>query len=257
MAVEARNYRTLASREPVVVLPEVAAWRRSAQTREQGRKAVALVTTGPRQSGPAVSGVASACKFAGRRRRTGPFAAMGVVAFTVGAAAANPYSVGAGVLMAAFGITATVSKLRRARWERVARIVLRWERPQFVPRRTHWNGGALALHWPAILARADALGVENPEVFLAIASDEERWFSVGEGLAVFGALAKNSLTGAPEQADLARLVDVLGAKESARISAEPEEEPLRFRLEYVDASDGRSDDELFASGYCVALAGER
>jgi hypothetical protein len=174
---------------------------------------------------------------------------MGVLAFTMGAAAANPYSVGAGVLMGAFGITATVSKLRRARWEREARIVLRWDRPRVLPRRTHWNGGALALHWTEIIARAEALGVANPEAFLAVASAREPWFPVHEGLTVFGALANGCLPGAPEQADLARLVDVLGAEELASTGAE---EPPRFRLEYVDASDGRTDDELFATGYCVA-----
>ncbi len=202
-------------------MPAVDAWRRSARRREWGRKAFVAVIAVP----AAVVGLAIAVA-------AGP---SGLTAF--------------GALLAAWGAALAAYGFRRARWERVARIVLRWDRPRVVPRRTHWNGGALALHWREIVARAEALGVANPEAFLAVASDREPWFPVHEGLTVFGALANGCLPGAPEQADLARLVDVLGAEELAGTGAE---EPPRFRLEYVDASDGRSDDELFASGYCVA-----
>lgn len=62
--MEARNYRTLAAREPVIV-PAVDAWRRSARRRGEARKAIALVTTGP-------------------------FAVMGVLAFATGYCVAHP-----------------------------------------------------------------------------------------------------------------------------------------------------------------------
>jgi hypothetical protein len=170
------------------------------------------------------------------------------------------------------------------------RIVLRFDRPRVVPTRAHYFGSALAASWSETVARAeapasnsapssasrtDALGVTNPEVFLAIASDNDRWFPVHEGLAVFGPLANAWLPGTRERADLARIVAMLASappsagndapSPASRTDAfadndapspasrtDASTEPLRFRLEYVDGRDPRTGNELFATGYCVA-----
>jgi len=232
--VEAHDYRTLATRAPVTVVPEVEAWRRKARRDKRWRKAIAVLITAP-------------------------FVVSGVLTLAVALAVANPIAAGVGLLLAAFGTLLTVYELHQARWEREVRIVLRFDRPRTVPTRAHYFGSALAARWTEIVARANAsdgaessanaLGVANPEAFLAVASDGERWFPVHEGLAVFGALSNGCLPGAREGADLARLVAILASA--------PPSQDLRFRLEYVDGRDPRTSKELFASGYCVALAGER
>jgi hypothetical protein len=222
--VEARNYRTLATREPVTVVPEVEAWRRKAGRDKRWRKAVAVLITAP-------------------------FVVSGVMTLAVALAVAEPLAAGVGLLLAAFGTLLTVYELHQARWEREVRIVLRFDRPRAVPTRAHYFGSALAARWSETVARAEAFGVTNPEVFLAFASDSDRWFPVHEGLAVFGALTNGCLPGARPSADLARLVAILASA--------PASQDLRFRLEYVDGRDPRTSKELFASGYCVALAGER
>jgi len=223
--VEAPNYRTLATSEPVVV-PAVEAWRREVARREAGRKVRVTVTVVP-------------------------VALCGVLVAAFGVSLGDPFAAGVGLVLAALGTLMSIHGFRQARWEREARIVLRWDRPGV----THSvaDGGALAASWKEIVARAEALGVANPEGFLAVASETDRWFSVREGLDVFRALANGCLPGAQDQADLARLVDTLSTAPPPSPSRRKgkSNEPLRFRLEYVDASDGRSANELFASSYCV------
>jgi hypothetical protein len=134
----------------------------------------------------------------------------------------------------------------RFRRDRAVRIVVRFDRPWAVPNRSHWHGRALAQNWNALVTEAQARNIPNPEAFLAVASDTTAWFPVREGLDVFQALGE-SPPGAPARADLTLLVDAL----STAPPLSPSTEPLRFRLEYVDAQDRRSANELFASGYCV------
>ena len=239
-AVEPRDYRTLATREPVAVVPEVEAWRRKAGRDKRWRKALAVLITAP-------------------------FVVSGVMTLAVALAVANPLAAGVGLLLAAFGTLLTVYELHQARWEREVRIVLRLDRPRAVPTRAHYFGSALAASWSETVARAeapasisapssasrtDALGVTNPEVFLAIASDNDRWFPVHEGLAVFGPLANAWLPGTRERADLARIVAMLASAPPSAGNDAPS--PIWFRLEYVDGRDPRTGNELFATGYCVA-----
>jgi hypothetical protein len=132
----------------------------------------------------------------------------------------------------------------RFRRDRAVRIVVRFDRPWAVPNRSHWHGRALAQNWNALVTEAQARNIPNPEAFLAVASDATAWFPVREGLDVFRALAGTS-TGA--EADLTLLLATLATAPPPS----PSTEPLRFRLEYVDAQDRRSANELFASGYCV------
>jgi hypothetical protein len=266
-------------------MPEVEAWRRKAGRDKRWRKAVAVLITAP-------------------------FVVSGVMTLAVALAVANPVAAGVGLLLTVFGTLLIAYELHQARWEREVRMVLRFDRPRAVPTRAHYFGSALAASWSETVARAEACEVTNPEVFLAIASDSDRWFPVHEGLAVFGPLTDAWLPGTRERADLARIVAMLASappsagndapspasrtdafaendapspasrtdafaendapSPASRTDAFAENdapspasrtdastEPLRFRLEYVDGRDPRTSNELFASGYCVALAGER
>lgn len=218
--MEAPNYRTLATSEPVVV-PAVDAWRREAARRERG-----IAIRFARGGGIALVTMGGVFVVQGLRDPVAP-------------------AIAAAVMLPLMGIALFV-QFRRTREAEGARIVVRFDRPWAVPNRSHWHGRALAQHWKALVLLAEARNVANPEAFLAVASDTTAWFPVREGLDVFRALAE-SPSGAPARADLTLLVDTL----STAPPPSPSTEPLRFRLEYVDAQDRRSANELFASGYCV------
>jgi hypothetical protein len=233
--VEAPNYRTLATSEPIVV-PAVEAWRREAARRERW----------------------IAIRFAAR----GGYALV-MVAFLLfirGVRDPMPVAVATAVIVPVL-VVVMIVQFRRNLQAEGARIVVRFDRPWAVPNRSHWHGRALAQNWNALVTEAQARNIPNPEAFLAVASDTTAWFPVREGLDVFQALAE-SPSGAPARADLTLLVDALSTapppspsmSEDAPSPAsrtDASAEPIRFRLEYVDARDRRSANELLASGYCV------
>ena len=233
--MEAPNYRTLATSEPVV-LPAVEAWRREAARRERG-----IALRFARGGGIALVTMGGAFVVQGLRDPVAP-------------------AIAAAVMMPLIGIALFV-QFRRSLQAEGARIVVRFDRPWAVPNRSHWHGRALAQNWNALVTEAQARNIPNPEAFLAVASDTTAWFPVREGLDVFQALAE-SPSGAPARADLTLLLATLSTAPPPSPSAgndapspasrtDASDEPLRFRLEYVDAQDRRSANELFASGYCV------
>jgi len=216
-AVKATDYRTLATREPVAV-PAVEAWRRKALWRARWSQARWQLAVG--------------------------LPVLGVVALGF----VHPFLAVFAVLVFALPFVAIVTEYVRFRRDRAVRIVLRFDRVWAVPNRAHWHGRALAAGWKALVGHSEALGIANPEAFLAVASDTVTWFPVREGLAVFDAITAAGCLPAEEQDELALLMEAL----SAAPPPSPSTEPLRFRLEYVDERDSRSANELFASGYCVA-----
>ncbi len=196
--MKATDYRTLATREPVVV-PAVEAWRRKARWRERWSLA-------PWQLAMALP-------------------VLGVVAL----AFVQPIAaVFVGVVFAA-PLPLIVSEYMRFRRDRAVRIVLRFDRVWAVPNRSHWHGRALAACWKALVGHSEALGIANPETFLAVASDTVTWFPVREGLDVFDAITAAGCLPADEQDELALLMETLAAapppSPSVVNDARPDDEP--------------------------------
>jgi len=222
------------------VEPAVEAWRRGAARRERWialrfavRGGISLVTS---------------------------LVAVAFLLFRRGIQDPMPVAVATGVIVP-LSVVMMIVQFRRTLQAEGARIVVRFDRPWAVPNRSHWHGRALAQTWNVLVTEAQARNIPNPESFLAVASDTTAWFPVREGLDVFRALAE-SPSGAPARADLTLLLATLSTAPPPSPSAgndapspasrtDASDEPLRFRLEYVDAQDRRSANELFASGYCV------